>query len=58
MDKRLKRPPSFVGEVFGALRKQKKLWLIPLLLIIFGIVGLMLAAGTAGPLTPFLYPLF
>jgi hypothetical protein len=38
------------------VKRERKFWIIPLLVLLFSIVGLMLAAGTAGPLAPFIYP--
>ena len=48
--------PSLVSDVWFAVKREKKYWIIPLLVILLGMVGLMLAAGTAGPLAPFIYP--
>lgn len=48
--------PSLVSDVWHVIKREKKFWMIPLLLILFGVIGLMLAAGTAGPLAPFIYP--
>jgi len=48
---------SFISEVFLVIKKEKKWWLIPLIFILFVIVGLMIFVAGAGPLAPFLYPL-
>ncbi len=48
--------PSLISDIWHVVKKEKKFWIIPLLLILFGVIGLMLAAGTAGPLAPFIYP--
>jgi hypothetical protein len=47
---------SFVGELWGFLRQNKKWWLLPILvaLLIFGL--LILLSGTG--LAPFIYTLF
>ncbi len=49
--------PSLVSDVWFVVKKEKKFWIIPLLVILFVVIGLMLAAGSAGPLAPFIYPL-
>ena len=48
--------PSFLGELWYFLRKNKKWWMVPMLLslVIFGVLGLL--AGTA--VAPFIYTLF
>lgn len=48
--------PSLISDVWYVVKKEKKFWIIPLLVVLFGVVGLMIAAGTAGPLAPFIYP--
>ena len=47
---------SFLGELWGFLRENKKWWLLPILvlLLIFGL--LLLLSGTG--LAPFIYTLF
>lgn len=48
---------SFLSELFQFLRARKKLWLIPILLIILLFGGmLVLAKGSA--VAPFIYTLF
>jgi hypothetical protein len=45
------------GEILRFLVHEKKWWLIPLILILLGLVGLVvLTEGSA--LAPFIYPLF
>ncbi len=48
---------SLLSDVWYVVKKERKFWIIPLLALLFAIVGLMLAAGSAGPLAPFIYPL-
>jgi hypothetical protein len=49
--------PSIFREFLSFLIKEKKWWLIPLVLVLLGLVGLLvLVEGTA--LAPFIYPLF
>lgn len=48
---------SFLSELWKFLRVRKKLWLLPLLLVLLAFGGLMiLAQGSA--LAPFIYTLF
>ncbi len=48
---------TFLAELFSFLRARKKLWLMPLILIILVFGGLIiLAQGSA--LAPFIYTLF
>ena len=49
--------PNLIGDLWFVIRRERKWWLIPLIVILFGIIGLTLLAGSAGPLAPFLYPL-
>jgi hypothetical protein len=48
--------PSFLGELWYFLKKNKKWWMVPMLvsLVLFGV--LMLLGGTAA--APFIYTLF
>ena len=46
-----------VSDIWYVVKRERKFWIIPLLLLLFAIVGLMLAAGSAGPLAPLIYPL-
>ena len=49
--------PSIFREFLAFLLKEKKWWLIPLVLVLLGLVGLLVfVEGTA--LAPFIYPLF
>jgi hypothetical protein len=47
---------SLPAEFFSMLRKNKKYWMIPLLLILLGLGLLILLGGTAA--APFIYTLF
>ncbi len=49
---------SIVGEFLAFLKERKKLWLVPLVLVIFAIGGLLLFAGSGSVLSPFIYTLF
>ena len=49
--------PSFLGDIWFVIKRERKWWLIPLIIVLFGVVGLMLLVGSAGPLAPLLYPL-
>ncbi len=48
---------GLVSDIWHVIKKERKYWIIPLLVLLFAIVGLLLAAGSAGPLAPFIYPL-
>lgn len=50
------KKPSLLSDVWYVITKERKYWIIPLLVILFVLIGLTLAAGTAGPLAPFIYP--
>jgi hypothetical protein len=51
------RPRGVLGEFLRFLVREKKWWLIPLILLLLGLVGLVvLTEGSA--LAPFIYPLF
>jgi hypothetical protein len=47
---------GLISDIWYVVKRERKFWIIPLLVLLFSIVGLMLAAGTAGPLAPFIYP--
>lgn len=44
--------------VLGALRAQRLSRLIPLAVLLFAVAALLIASHAAGPLAPFIYPLF
>lgn len=48
---------SLLGDMLYVIKRDKKWWLLPLLLIIFALVALLGLVSNAGPLAPFLYPL-
>jgi hypothetical protein len=50
------RRPGMLADLWGWLRRTRKWWLAPLVLVLL-LVGLLLVLG-ASPLGPFLYPLF
>lgn len=45
-----------MSDVLYVVRRERKWWLVPLLVALFAAAGLMLLAGAAGPLAPFIYP--
>jgi hypothetical protein len=48
---------SFLGEIFQFARQRKKLWMLPLLLVLIAFGGLLvLVKGSA--VAPFIYTLF
>ncbi len=47
-----------LAEFWEFLRYRKKYWLLPIVLVLLGIGLLLVVAGGAGPMTPFIYALF
>jgi hypothetical protein len=47
---------GFLGDVWDLLRREKKWWLIPLIVVLLAVAGLMALASTAA--APFIYTLF
>ncbi|HEY4131319.1 MAG TPA: DUF5989 family protein [Gemmatimonadaceae bacterium] len=48
---------SVLGELWGFMRVRKKLWLLPLLIIV-GAVGVLAFAVQGSALAPFIYSIF
>ena len=48
---------GLLGDMWMVIRRERKFWLIPLILVLLVVVALLVLAGSAGPLAPFLYPL-
>ena len=48
---------SFLKEIFNFLRKRKKLWLAPIIIVIV-LLGGLLILGQGSVLAPFIYTLF
>jgi hypothetical protein len=48
--------PSFWRDLLGYLREHKKVWLLPLVLVLL-LVGVIVSLGSS-PLAPLLYTLF
>ena len=46
---------SLISDIWHVVKKEKKYWIVPLLVLLFGVIGLILLAGSAGPLAPFIY---
>lgn len=46
-----------VKELFGFLRREKKWWLIPLVVVLVMLAGLIIFAQSSA-IAPFLYPFF
>jgi hypothetical protein len=53
---RNRREKSFVGELWGLLRQNKKYWLLPIILVLLLLGVLVFLSGTAA--APFIYTLF
>jgi hypothetical protein len=48
---------SFVGELWAFMRVRKKLWLLPLVVVLL-LVGLVVTLAQGSALAPFIYTLF
>lgn len=48
---------KLVLDVFDVVKREKKVWLLPLLLLLLLVAGLFVFVAMTGPLAPFLYPL-
>jgi Family of unknown function (DUF5989) len=51
------RRRGLIGDMWLLIKRDRKFWLIPLIVILLLVIGLLVLAGSAGPLAPFLYPL-
>ena len=49
--------PTLIGDFLGFIRREKKWWMVPLVLVLIT-VGLLAAFATSSPLSPFIYSLF
>ena len=54
--KQAQQRTGFVSDVLYVIKRERKWWLVPLLVVLFAAAGLMLLVGVAGPLAPFIYP--
>jgi hypothetical protein len=50
------KPPGLLRDLWGMLRRNKKWWLTPIVLVLLLVGALLVLSAT--PLGPFLYPLF
>jgi hypothetical protein len=48
---------SLIGEIWGLLRKRKRLWMFPLFVLML-LVGLLLVMAQSSILAPFIYAIF
>jgi Family of unknown function (DUF5989) len=46
------------ADVFFVAKRDKTWWLLPLIVLVLIMAGLLALATLAGPVAPFLYPLF
>ena len=46
-----------VTDVFFVARRDRKMWMLPLIILLLLLAGLLAAAVALGPLAPFIYPL-
>ncbi len=49
---------SFIKELWKFLRVRKKLWLLPIIIIMVVLGGLLILAGKSSVVAPFIYTLF
>lgn len=49
--------PSLLGELWAFMRMRKKLWLLPLVLVLLA-VGMVIAFAQGSVLAPFIYTVF
>ena len=49
--------PSFFGELWAFMRVRKKLWLLPLVVVLL-LVGLVITLAQGSALAPFIYTVF
>lgn len=47
---------SLIADVLYVARRDRKWWLLPLILLLLALAGLLTMATVAGPLAPFIYP--
>jgi hypothetical protein len=45
------------ADVLYVIRRDKKWWLLPLILVLLAIAAILVLSALAGPLAPFIYPL-
>jgi Family of unknown function (DUF5989) len=46
-----------LGDLFFTTQRERKWWLLPLILLVLILAGLIVFAVALGPLAPFIYPL-
>ena len=44
------------ADVLFVARRDRKWWLLPLIILLLALAGLLTMASVAGPLAPFIYP--
>jgi hypothetical protein len=49
---------SFIKELWKFLRVRKKLWLLPIIVIMVALGGLLILAAKSSVVAPFIYTLF
>ena len=49
--------PSLLAELWAFMRARKKLWLLPLVLVLL-LVGMVIALAQGSALAPFIYTIF
>ena len=49
---------SLAGEVWLFLRQNKKLWLLPIIIVLVVLSAILIYVETSGALAPFIYTIF
>jgi hypothetical protein len=49
---------SFIKELFKFLKSRKKLWLLPIVIVMVVLGGLLILAAKSSVVAPFIYTLF
>lgn len=49
---------QLLSDIVFIAKRDKKWWLVPLIVILVVVAGLMVLGTLAGPVAPFIYPLF
>jgi len=46
-----------LGDILFVARRDRKMWMLPLIVLLLALAALLAFAVTLGPLAPFIYPL-
>ncbi|HYC59284.1 MAG TPA: DUF5989 family protein [Thermoanaerobaculia bacterium] len=51
------RRRGLLGDMWLVIKRDRKFWLLPLIIVLIVVLTLMVVAAASGPLAPFIYPL-